>query len=226
MAIAFALSKFELSSEVTSAPGVTILAEGQALVRAPGATAAGVMPSTGSTTTEIFCGFAVAGTSAAPFPEAYSNKVENFVVPASGIMTVQFVPVAGQVFVYDNTTGAPLAFTVSGGNKITVTTGFGDSAYIAYRYSLTVTQRQAMFGNVQPGGYAGVYVNQIGVVTKGLVFTSEFDASVNWAAATAIKLGANGQLTDQSGSGAAIPAYVVSLPTVDYPFLGLKISAI
>jgi hypothetical protein len=225
MAIAFALSKFELTSEVLVAAGAVIVAEGQALVRVIGATAAGVMPSTASTATEIFCGFAVAGTSAAPFPEPYTNKVETFVVPASGIMTLQFTPVGGQVIVFDNTLNTSPSFTTSN-NKITVTSGFGDSVTITYKYALTVIQRIALFGNVQPGGYAGSTVNQVGTVTKGLVYTSEFDVSVNWAAATSIKLAPNGQITDQSGSGAVIPAYVVSLPTVDYPYLGLKISAI
>ena len=75
------------SNEAILAPGAVLHAESQAMVRVPGATAAGVQPSTGAAG-EIFVGFAFAGVSAAPFPEAYTNKVETFVVPASGIVQV------------------------------------------------------------------------------------------------------------------------------------------
>ena len=60
---------------------------------------------------------------------------------------------------------------------------------------------------------------------SGFLYTDQFDASVNWAAVTGIKLAANGQLTSQAGAGAAIVAYVVSLPTQEVPFLGLEFSA-
>lgn len=226
MAFALALSKFVSSGEALVAPGAVITAEGQAMVRVLGATAAGVMPSTGSTATEVFCGFAIAGTSAAPYPELYTNKVETFIAPTTGTLTLQFTPVNGQEFVFDNTSGVLLNYTVTGKNININTAVAGDTVSVTYKYAMTTVQRQAMQGNTQPGGYAGAYVNQIGLVKRGLVYTSEFDVSVNWAAATAIKVGPNGQLTDQTGTGAAISAVVTSLPSVDYPFLGLEFSTI
>src|SRR5271167_4726805 len=102
MAIYFPSTRISDMEDVLTAPGAVILAESQALVVAAGATAAGVMPSTG-TTTDIFVGFAIAGTSALPFPEAYTNKVETFVVPTGGMITLSETPVAGQVFVFDTT---------------------------------------------------------------------------------------------------------------------------
>lgn len=216
-------SKFVDSSEAAVAPGAIIQAEGQALVRVAGASAAGVLPSTGQST-DIFVGFAIAGTSAAPFPEAYTNKVEQFVVPSTGIVTLQLTPVAGQVFVFDNTTGAPAISPTVAGSSISGLVS-GDEVTVTYKYPVSVIQSRALQGDLQPGGYVGAYVGQIGLIKRGLVYTSEFDASKNWAAATSIKLAANGQITDQSGSGVIVPGYVVALPSQDEPFLGLEFSA-
>jgi hypothetical protein len=101
----------------------------------------------------------------------------------------------------------------------------GDVVNVTYQYTLTTIQARALVGDVQPGGYVGAYVGQSGIVKRGTVYTDQFDASKNWAAATAIKLAANGQLTDQTGTGVAIVGYVVAAPGVDVPFLGLEFSA-
>lgn len=212
------------SNEAILAPGAVVQAEGQALVRAQGAQSAGVFPSTGADDTEIFVGFAIARTSAAVFPESITNKVESFVVPSTGGVSLQFAPIAGQVFVFDTTAGAPdTSFTVTGKNVTGLTPG--NEVSITYKYTLTVVQAQALFGNQQPGGYAGDYVDQIGIVQAGTIYTSEFDASVNWNAVTAIKLAANGQLTDETGTGTAINGYVVAIPSELTPFLGIEFSA-
>ncbi len=221
------------STEMLVAPGATILAEGQALVRTNGNTSAGVLPSTG-TATDIFAGFAIAGTSAAPFAEPYYNKVEQFLVPSTGTITLSLTPVAGQVFVFDNTTGAPAspAPTVTGANVSGLTAG--DEVTVTYKYALTVIQARALFGDVQPGGYSGAYVGQIGVYTRGTIYTSEFDASKNWATAgvagNVLCLAANGQVTlgtaGTAPAGIAIPdAYVSAVPSQDQPFLGITFSA-
>ena len=96
---------------------------------------------------------------------------------------------------------------------------------VTYRYALSVTQAQALVGNTQPGGYAGLVVSQVGIAKRGVIYTSEFDASKNWAAATGIKLAAGGQITDQTGTGAVVNGYVVSVPTANVPFLGIEFSA-
>jgi hypothetical protein len=211
------------SSEAAVAPGVIIGAEGIALVRANNAQANGVMPSTG-TSADKFVGFAIAGTSAAPFAEGFTNKVEKFVVPSTGIVTVQFAPVTGQVLIINNATGAVVTGTTVTGNSISgLTSGLNIS--VTYKYALTVQQARALMGDVTPGGYSGAYVGQIGLARRGLLYTTEFDAAVNWAAVTGIKLAANGQLTSQAGSGVAINAVVVAVPSQDYPYLGIDFSA-
>lgn len=220
-------SKFVDSSEAAVAPGAVIQVEGLALVRAPGAPASGVMQSMAADATEIFAGFSIAGVSAAPFVSPYANKVENFTIGSAGTAVLGLTPVAGQIMVYDNTTGAKVA--ISGGVSLTgkVLAGLtnGHSVTVTYKYALSVLQALALEGNQQPGGFAGAQVGQIGVIKRGVIYTSEFDASVNWAAATGIKLAANGQVTDQTGSGATIIGYVVAAPNSDCPYLGLEFSA-
>lgn len=216
-------SKITDSSEAMVAPGAAISAEGLALVRASGAQANGVSPSTG-TAADVFAGFSWAGTSAAPFAEGYTNKQETFVVPAGGVVGLQFAPVAGQVFVFDKTANSAVATpSVSGKNVSGLTVG--NEVCITYKYALSVVQARAMYGDQQPGGYSGAYVGQIGVAKRGILFTSEFDASKDWTAATAVKLAAGGQLTDQSGAGNAIKATIVSVPGAEVPFLGIEFTA-
>jgi hypothetical protein len=218
------LSKFSDSAETVVAPGAVISAEGQALVRAVGAPASGVQPSMAANANEQFVGFAFAGLSAAPLAALYANKVETLVVPFSGKVALEFTPVAGQVFAFDFTAGAVVASPTITANQIGGLTS-GHTVQITYKYALTVIQSRALQGDIQPGGYAGAYVGQIGLIKRGVVYTSEFNASVNWSAATAIKLAPNGQLTDQSGTGAIINGYVVSVPGEEVPYLGLEFSA-
>jgi len=217
------LSKNSDSTEMNVAPGAVILAEGQALVRTNGDQSAGVMPSTG-TATDVFQGFSFAGTSAAPFPEMYYNKVEIFIVPATGAVQLSLLPIAGQVAVFDNTANAPVPNPTVAGQQVTGLTA-GNQVTVTYKYVMNIIQQRALMGDVQPGGYSGAYIGQIGVITRGPVYTSEFDASVNWATVTEIKLAANGQLTDQSGTGISISGSVIAVPGQEIPFLGIMFSA-
>jgi len=222
--IYFPFSKFVDSSEALVAPGASITAEGQALVRAGGAQYSGVAP--GAVTAGlVFAGFAVQGTSAAPLQAAYATKVETFTVPGSGIVTLAQTPVSGQVFVYDVTTATAVATPTVVNNTISGLTA-GDVVNVTYKYALTVVQARALQGDVQPGGYIGSYVGQTGLVKRGVIYTDQFDSSVNWMAATSIKLAANGQVTDQTGTGVAIPAAIIAIPGIDVPYLGIEFSAV
>lgn len=222
--IYFPTSKPVDSGEVKVATGVSITAEGCALVRAASNQADGVMPSTG-TAADIFAGFSIAGTSAAPFPEGYATKVEQFVVPASGTVTLSQTPVAGQLLAFDNTAAAVDADRVVTGKVVSALT-VGNEVTITYKYALSVVQARALVGDTQPGGYSGAYVGQVGCIKRGVIMTTEFDAAVNWAAATGVKLAAGGLVTNQAGGGVAIDAVIVSVPGVDSPYLGLEFSAV
>jgi hypothetical protein len=216
-------SKFIDSAEANVVPGVAITAEGQALVRAAGAPHLGVMPSTGALG-ELFVGFAIAATSAAAFLASYNNKVETLVVPGSGIIQLASTPVAGQVFVYDETSGDPVDAPALADNQISGLEA-GNTVRVTYKYAMTVVQARALQGDTQPGGYVGDHVGQIGLIKRGLIYTSEFDASVNWAKAKEIRLGANGQVTDKGTGTVLTGAYVVALPSAETAYLGLEFSA-
>lgn len=217
-------SKYIDSAEAMVAPGAVIDAEGLVLVRAAAAQAAGVMPSTGAAT-ELFAGFSIAGTSAAPFLEGFTNKQETLTVPATGTVTLQFAPLANQAFVFDLTTGAAVAAPVVSGKNVSGLDA-GDDVVITYKYQLSVTQARSLQGDVQPGGYSGAYIGQIGVLKRGVIYTSEFDASKNWAAATGVKAAAGGQVTDQTGAGPTLPAQIIATPSSEVAFLGLEFSAV
>lgn len=244
MSMYLPFSKFEQSTEMLQAPGASFHSEGQVAVRTGGNTAAGVQASAGANAgavSDVFAGFVIAGTSALPFVEPTYTKVETFLVPSTGVVTLSVVPAsAGDVGVYDLTTSAPVTtgLTITGAQVSGLTAG--DQVQITYKYDLTVVQRRALFGDIQPGGYVGDTIGQIGVVTRGTVYTSEYDHSANWAAAGSaanlqliagadgqVKLGLpgpSGQTTTNAG-GVAIPGYVVSLPSQDIPFLGITFSA-
>lgn len=222
--IYFPLTKITDSSEAVVAPGASITAEGQALIRVTAAPAQGVTVSAGAAN-EIFAGFAIQGTSAAPLPALYGTKVETFVVPGSGIVQLAQTPVAGQLAAFDNTAGAAVATPTVVGSTVTTLTA-GNVVTVTYKYALSVVQARALQGDTQPGGYVGAYVGQTGLAKRGTIYMDQYDASVNWAAATGLKLAANGQITNQAGSGVALPgAYVVATPTQEVPYLGLEFSA-
>lgn len=223
------INKFVDSSEAVVAPGAVIEAEGLALVRVTGSQSQGVLPGTGAAT-ETFVGFSSAGTSAAPFPEAYDNKVETFLVPGSGIVTLARTPVTGQVFVRDITDPAGVTNPVTVVNNTITGLPAGDEVEVTYKFALSVLEARARFGDVQPGGYSGAYVGQIGLVKRGLIATSEYDASKDWTKATVLRVGAGGQVTcdiqgGSAGTGAVINGYVVEIPTQDAPYLTIEFSA-
>lgn len=217
-------SKYIDSAEAMVAPGAVIDAEGLVLVRAAGAQAAGVMPSTGGTA-ELFAGFSIAGTSAAPFMEGFANKQETLTVPATGTVTLQFAPIANQTFVFDLSTNTAVATPTVSGKNVTGLAA-GDDVVVTYKYQLSVVQARSLQGDVQPGGYSGAYIGQIGCIKRGLIYTSEFDASKNWAAATSVKAAAGGQVTDQTGTGIALNAQIIAVPSSEVAFLGLEFSAV
>lgn len=175
---------------------------------------------------EKFAGFSRAQTSAAPALPADAVKVENHTSSAGGTLTLDKTPLAGQVYVAVAATGATVTIANVTGKVVTLTGANSTDVVVTYARALSAAEAVAAVGNVQPGGYAGLMLGQTGVAQQGVEYTDQINASVNWAAATAIKLNAAGKLTDQSGSGVAINAVVVQVPTVDYPFLGIQYNTI
>lgn len=212
------------SSEAILAEGAQVTQEGQAMVAVPGK---GISPSTGAAN-EIFAGFAMNQLCGIPVLEPYGIAVEEFLVDSSDKVTVQFAPISNSVALINLETGAAIASPTVTGKTIAAATAMtaGMKVKVVYRYALTNIQARAMMGDAQPGGPAGAIVGQCGLAKRGVIYTSCFDTSVNWAAATAIKLAEGGFVTDQSGKGTALAgAYVVKVPTAEIPFLGIEFSA-
>lgn len=216
------------SSDMRLAKSAKILAEGQALVFVPGE--GGLAPSKGESG-EIFAGFVMRRTSAAPIVEDYMTKVEKFVIaaPEEGDSSVelQFEPLSSSVCVIDCSTGTAIAAPIVEGKVISSANFKNDMEIeVVYKYALTVVQARSIFGDQQPGGAAGDLLGQVGCAKRGQIYTSWFDTTVNWHTAKQIKLAANGMITNENGSGEVLPgAYVVGVPNVDEPFLGIEFSA-
>ena len=217
------LSSIVRSTERPLAVGAVLAADGQALVASNVNGKIGVAPSAG-TTGEQFVGFVNAQTSAAPFLEQSAVKVDSGVASAGGSLALTFTPLASSLIILDAATNATVAGWTLAGSTVTGLTA-GQSVKAVYTYALTVAQAVALMGNQVPSGYAGSLLGSTGVAQGGVVYTSMFDTSVNWASATGVKLAANGKVTNQAGSGSAINAVIVGTPSADFPYLGLQFTA-
>ena len=233
MAIYGPLSAITASREMPLAPGYVFTNEGVALVSVLLASGVhGVQAATGAAS-EQFLGFGMAATSAIPHLPTTQVKVESALLPPGGAITLSATPLAGSISVFDVTAGAPVASAnvALAGSVATITAAagvgaVGNSIRITYRYTLTVSEAVMTYGDVQPGGYAGNRFGSCGVAQRGVIYTNAFDTSVNWATATAVKTAAGGLVTNQAGTGATLPAVVISIPSVDYPYLGLEFNAV
>jgi len=218
------LTAFSRSAEMPLVDGAVITADGQAMVHRIVNNKPGIAPSAG-TAGEKFAGFLRMQTSAAAVIPSTMSKVEERVVPADGVISVDRTVLANSAAVFNAATGAAIAVTATSGNTVSVAnTNATTAVRVVYRYALSATEARALVGDVQPGGFVGNTVRQAGVGQEGVVYTSQFDTSADWAAAAAIRLGANGQIV-ASGTGAIIKAVVAQLPSIDYPFLGLRFEA-
>lgn len=100
----------------------------------------------------------------------------------------------------------------------------GATVTVTYLYDMTLVQSKQMFGER--------FINNRGLHSEhgfielgnglGELWTDQFNTALDWSAGTAITLGDAGQIT-QGGAGPALDALVVSVPTADNPYLGLRI---
>lgn len=215
------------SNEFPLAASAAPAQEGQAMIRSFSGNQFGAALSAGAGG-ENFLGFLIAQVSAVPFLQVTAVKTERFTLPATPkTLTLSKTPVSATTFVYNITTGAATSpDSVTGAVVDLTTNGVATNVYdVTYRYNLTVTEARSRNGDVVAGGWNGYVTQTVSVMQEGRIYMDQFDSSKNWAAATSVKLAANGLLTDQSGSGVAIPSTIIAVPTVDYPFLGLEFSA-
>lgn len=213
-----------ISIELPVAPGSSVTAEGQALIADTTTGVFGVKPSTGAST-DNFVGVSVSQQMTLNFVA----KVEENVLGTGHTYTLARTPSSGTLSVYDLTAGAVVAAGGGGwtltGKVVTVDAAYeGKLLAYTYRYAPTATEARAIQGDVFPGGPAGAAVDQIGVIKNGVIYTTEFDAAVNWRATNpTIRVAANGLFTI-GGTGTIVPCALVSVPSVAQPFLGLMLN--
>ncbi len=214
-----------ISIELPVAPGSSVTAEGQALVADTTSGVFGVKPSTGAST-DNFVGVSVSQQMTLNFV----SKVEEAVHGTGNTFTLARTPASGTLSVYDLTAGAVVPASGGGAWSLTgrvVTLDAATQGHLlayTYRYAPTATEARAIQGDVYPGGPAGAAVDQVGVIKNGVIYTSEFDAAVNWRATNpTIRVAANGLFTI-GGTGTIVPCALVSVPSVAQPFLGLMLN--
>ena len=228
-------TKWYIAKDMPIASGVTKLDEGSALISVIENNEAKVKPSTGGSNNEIFVGVAYSQMDAA----SVSTDVRTYTIPASPYtVTLPNTPVGGvtAVLVKDSTgtvyTVAATAPSATGnvqlvGAVLTFhSSDVGKTVTVTYKYNLTVFQARSLTGDGILGlGNPVSASGSCGVIMNGLVFTDQFDPGADWGAANVadIKAGANGQF-QRGGTGATVTnAYVIAVPSVDKPFLGLQL---
>ena len=217
--------------EISVKSGNTIGVEGLALVSSIENGIEVVSPSAGAT--ETFIGFSYGE----KFTALTLPMVAEANVPATGTLTVTLPRnniVPDQIFIYDNTAGAALTegTVATGVYAIVDATGVitfhadeaGHNLTITFRYyptTMEVSQDTDQFF-YKPSG--SDFLNSIGVILGGEVFTDQFDAAANWATATIVETAANGLLTGvtSAGSGTDIKATIINVPNTSNSFLGIR----
>lgn len=211
------------SKEIALSAGATVSAEGIPMISSLENGVEVVSPSAGASG-ENFVGFSFSET----MTPAVKVKVETITVPSSSPYTVTLSKnnlVGTQIHIEGMTEGT-VADGVYAVNDATGIVTFnvaqaGVTVDATYRYYPT-TQEVLMEDAVSIESQTATdFLRQIGIIMEAELHTDQFDASIDWTSATAVKLDA-GILTDHTGSGVTIPVTIVAVPSVDSPWLGLR----
>lgn len=207
--------------------------EGQALVSTMTAGVYGVKPSTGAAG-EQFVGVALSQVKA----PTVMPRVEEGTSSAASVIVLDRAAIGGTIRLLVGgtlqTAGNPATtlneYSIAADNQtITVHATLAETAYtVAYQFSPTVAEAITYIGEGFPGlDTAAAYLEQIGVLEGGDVFTSFYDTSVDWSAnPPVVYLGAGGMFTtdNNGGNATAVPATVLHVPNVENSMLGLRIN--
>lgn len=206
-------------------PGVIIEEEGVALVYSHVGNKTYVKPSTGAAN-EVFAGFSLSRNSP---PRFLPRVMDNLVVPESGVVELNRVPLTGQILVkiagdvQTISANAPAAGTVQlVGSKLFFFTGTpqdgvtpavpgdqGHELYIQFVYEPSVNEARTIIGDAPIGGLPSSYQERIGVTARSeAIGTTCYDASKDWSGVTHPKLGVDGKLTTD-GTGTTLTMCIV-----------------
>lgn len=220
----FPNTKANISTELPVAVGATVDAEGMALIADSTGGVFGAQMSAGGGS-EVFLGVSVGQ----QMSLAKATRKEAFVQGATDKLTLAFTPSSNTVGVYDATDGAVLVVTTDwtlAGKVLTMQSATrGHDILVTYAFVPNANQELALQGNIVPGGPAGAAIGQIGVIRNGIVYTDQFDTTVDWSASDpVVKTAANGQFTIGGGGTTLTNVSVIAPPSAGFPFLGLLIN--
>lgn len=180
-------------------------------------------------TADVFLGFSF-GLILSPVTK---SLVEALTVPADAPYTVdlQRTPISGQIYIVNSlgteqTAGDPVnanQYSISG---TTITFHSGQAGLvetITYRYSPTAMELQAQDNLLITSISASELLGSIGAIREGEIYTNLFDASVAYAIGNAVGMAAGGLITE-TGSNDIPNAVITHAPTVDFPFVGVRVS--
>lgn len=229
----FPQTSIEISRERPVAQGSQITAEGAALVSVLVGGVFGVKQSTGAAG-EVLAGVSintVTGLTQVP-------KIDEAVLGNSNAIVLGAEPIPGTVRVIRADTNAELTaaatadathYAVDAGNPkrfLFDAALQGTGFQIVYAYAPTLAQAMALQGNVLPGGPAGQYLGQVGVISRGDVYTDQWDTTGDWSTAVGVVLKANGKFGPAATAGAALRGVqIIELPTAGRSYLGININA-
>lgn len=221
----FSKTRIELSVERPVAQGQVVHAEGVLLQGDLSTGVYGVTPAA-SGAKDGLAGVSVNSVTWQPTVP----HIEEFVVDATMKVTLGFTPIGTPTaFKVDPDTGLLSAATIDMAATGTVGTLSGvaekDVVRVVYQYSPTMLQIMALQGNILPGGPAGHYLGQVGIITRGDVFTDQWDVSADWSTAKGVRAGANGMFVPVADVADGIQGItIIELPSVGSPFLGLNVN--
>jgi hypothetical protein len=212
-------------------PGLALNEEGYALVYVKEDGKTYVSTSTG-VEGETFAGLNMS----VNLPPSRATMVEEHVIPTGGKISLNRVPVTGQLLVKVAGTKATISAGTSAGDAGTATVNgkdvffntadVGKSVFVQYHYELLASEAKQFTGDHLGGvNTASAEFGSTGVVQRGTIETSMFDASVDWTSVVHPKLGQNGMFT-VGGNGTLLTNVVVlGSPSAESSFLRLEIRA-
>lgn len=207
--------------------GVVIEDEGMALVFVREGDRTVVRPSTGAAG-EKMAGFSLSRNCPPQFlPFVQEGTVEGaeLELPRTPIAGQILVRIDGAAVTVNASENTPVdASSVSLNDNVLRFHGShaGKEMVVQMMFEPTVTEARQYNGDAPVGGLPSSAQSIIGVIRKGDIATSYYDASADWSSAISCKLGPDGILTTE-GSGANADVTVLSAPTAANPMLVINI---
>lgn len=208
--------------------GLNLTEEGIALVAVKQGNETVVRPSTGAAG-ETFAGFSLTRNS----PPATLPWCGEAAVPGTLNVQLPRVPMAGQILVkvggeaVDIVANAPADETEVRlvADVLTFHADHEGANYeVQMQYEPTVSEARTIIGDAPIGGIAAGQLDQIGVITRGDIATTLFDASADFVGVMHPTLGADGRLT-VGGAGVELKCVqIVSAPNSENSALVVRVN--